>query len=130
MELDVVVLVVDVVDEVVGGGGWVVVVVVVLVVVVDSLVVVLGVVEVVVLDGGDVDDVVLLPVVVVRRLVLPRTHVKGRACNRSLGGATKLPVSVPPTAARMNRCQIVAGKEPPVTCRPWTSLILRSVPSL
>ena len=39
------------------------------------------------------------------------------------------PVSRPAVAVRMNLRQISAGKEPPVTARPWTSFISRSWPS-
>jgi len=42
----------------------------------------------------------------------------GFACRRSSGGGVKSPVSIPSTAAAMKRCQIWAGKEPPVTARP------------
>ena len=124
----VVVEVVDVVDVVVdrrvvvGVGASVVVVVDSVVVVVSSGAVVEEVLEVL-----DVDEVLL---VVVLELVLPRTVCDGGACNSSLRGGTNLPVSTPPTAPRMYRCQMAAGNEPPVTCRPWTLSILRSVPSL
>lgn len=49
---------------------------------------------------------------------------------RSRSASSNSPVSMPSSASLMNRPQICAGNDPPVTARPWTEVILRSVPSL
>ena len=44
-------------------------------------------------------------------------------------GATNDDTLVPFTASFMNRCHMVAGRDPPVTLMPWTLVISGIVPS-
>ena len=80
-------------------------------------------VEVVVDDSfGSIDEVVVafgsIDVVVVAF-----GSIDGLECSRSSGGSVKSPVSTPSSAVDMNFPQICAGKEPPVTFRPCTSVM-------
>jgi len=81
---------------------------------------------------GSVDDVVLDELVVEDELVLLVEDelevldvLDEPGWRRSAGGAGKSSGSRPSNAALMNRCQISAGKPPPVTERPCTSSIGR-----
>lgn len=116
MGAGVVVVVVD--DD--GGGGL-------LVVVVEPSPAVVLVVEEVELDDDDEEDEDVEDEVVAGAWRGSVDAVLRRS--RSAGGSRNSPVSTPSTAISMNRRQISAGNEPPVTRRPWTASMALVCPS-